>query len=335
MGSIFRSKWFQQLIGISVSVAIVGWMAFSLNWHEVFQAMKSVSLWPFALSFLIVAAHFLLRAFRWRYLLPENENPPAIRTLFDSMMAGNFATYVLPLRAGEFIRPFLLSRQSTYPFPTAFVSVVIERFFDLATVLLSFAILLIYIPDMDPMIYKGAQGLGVLAIGILAVMLVGTFLPTLLRTISAKVGSFLPAKLERGIGKFTDDFLHGLSVLRHHGNLLRVIALTVGVWLSCYVLFYSFLFAFPGPHTFLEGMAVAVITALAVAAPSAPGFIGVYQLGCIIALKPFGMSEEMAAAYGIITHLFHYSVTIGYGLILLNRYNMRMRDLQAKSEEPA
>ena len=305
-------------------------MAISLNWTEVLAAMKQVSPWPFLLALLIAFAHFILRALRWRYLLPETASPPKLKILFDSMMAGNFASYVLPLRAGEFVRPFLLSRQSSYAFPTAFVSVVIERFFDLVTVLLSFAVLLVFLPNLDPLVYKGAQALGVVAVGILVVMLVGTFLPNLLTAISSKVASYLPQKLGAGIRKFTTDFLHGLSVLRHHGNLLRVVALTAVVWGSCYLLFYTFLFAFPLTPTVLAGVAVAVITALAVAAPSAPGFIGVYQAGCIIALKAFGVSEEMAAAYGIITHLFHYAVTIGYGVILLNRYNMRMKDLQAQ-----
>ncbi|NDC36452.1 MAG: UPF0104 family protein [Proteobacteria bacterium] len=331
MRTLLRSKIFQQLLGISITLLIAGWLIVSLEWSKVFDALKEASVYPLALSLLLMVAHLWLRSYRWRFLLPQVATPPNLRTLFDSFMAGNFATYILPLRAGEFIRPYLLSKKTVYPFPTAFTSIVIERFFDLICVLLSFAVLLQFLPELDPVLYKGAQLLGILAVVILIVILLGIFGPGQLRRLSAILVRFLPARLAPLALKFVEDLLHGLSVLRHGGNLLRVTFLSLLVWGSCYLLFWSFLLCFSIPPTFLIGTTVAVVLALAVAVPSAPGFLGVYQGGCIIAFKAFGISEEIAVAYGILTHLFHYIVTVGYGLWLLQRYNMRLSDLQKKS----
>jgi uncharacterized protein (TIRG00374 family) len=331
MKSVLRSKWFQQGIGLLITALIVGWLVLSLDWGKVLEALRGASLWPLLLSLPIMFAHLWLRSYRWRFLLPDPQNGPSIRTLFDAFMAGNFATYILPLRAGEFIRPLLLSKQSKYPFPTTFVSIVVERFFDLICVLLTFAILLRFLPNLDPVIHNGAILLGILAIIILIFILLGVFIPKQIQQITRHICSALPGALSNRIQKFALDLLHGLTVLRHKGNLLRVTALSAAVWGSCYLLFYSFLFCFEVPTTFLAGTTVAVVLALAVAVPSAPGFLGVYQGGCIIAFKAFGVSEEVAVAYGILTHILHYLVTIGYGIWLLQRYQMRMSDLQTTS----
>jgi uncharacterized protein (TIRG00374 family) len=334
MREVLRSKLFHKILGTSVTVGIVGWLVVSLEWGKVLEALKEASLYPLLISLPLMFLHLWLRAYRWRFLLPEVTPRPSLRTLFDSFMAGNFATYILPLRAGEFLRPYLLSRKSALPFPTAFASIVIERFFDLICVLISFACLLALLPDLDPVLYKGAVVLGGIAAVILVGMLAGIFMPHLLQRLISWSTGFLPDGMAQAIERFATELLHGLTVLRHGGNLLRVLALSAVVWLSCYLLFWSFLFSFAVPSTFLVGTTVAVVLALAVALPSAPGFLGVYQGGCILAFRPFGVSEEVAVAYGILTHLIHYLVTVGYGLWLLHHYNMRMSDLRTQPAAP-
>lgn len=331
MRTLIRSKWFQQFIGLAITAAIAGCLIMSLEWSKVLEALKEASIAPLIASALIMFVQLWLRSYRWRFFLPEVAEPPTVRTLFDALMAGNFATYILPLRAGEFIRPYLLSKQSRYPFPTAFSSIVIERFFDLICVLISFAVLLQFLPELDPALYKGAALLGGLAVAILVGMLLGIFMPHQLLALVKHSGQVLPGRIGEHLERFTSELLHGLAVLRHRGNLVRVTVLSALVWGSCYMLFWSFLFCFAVPSTFLVGTTVAVVLALAVALPSAPGFLGVYQAGCIVAFRAFGVSEEVAVAYGILTHLFHYLITVGYGLWLLQHYNMRMSDLRAQA----
>ena len=80
---------------------------------------------------------------------PRQGEQVPLRRLFDAFMVGVFATFLLPFRAGEFVRPYYLKRYSHYSFLTCFVSVVVERFFDLATVLLGFAVMLVYVPHFQ------------------------------------------------------------------------------------------------------------------------------------------------------------------------------------------
>ena len=325
-----KKKWVKQAIGFGFSAAIIIWMVAALDWGEVFKALRSASLLPFIPAFFLICGQFVLRAWRWRFLLPEIENRPSLRTLFDAFMGGNFATYILPGRVGEFVRPFLLWRHGKYPFATAFVSVVIERFFDLATVLLSFAILLNFLPHLDPLIYSGAKIFGLLAIAICGVMLAGIFFPEQLLTVTRRTEVVLPVRAVAALEKFVNDLLAGLTVLQDKKNLAAVVTSSIAIWVSNYIIYTIFLYTVPITPSFLMGASVAVIIALAVALPSSPGFVGVYQAASILGLKVFGVSPEVGAAFGIITHIFQYLIVVGYGFVLLNRYNMNVSDLQAE-----
>jgi uncharacterized membrane protein YbhN (UPF0104 family) len=72
---------------------------------------------------------YLLHAWRWGLLLRPVGHVPFIQAV-ESIYVGLFANEVLPLRAGELIRCFLLSRVTEVPISVTFASALIERIFD-------------------------------------------------------------------------------------------------------------------------------------------------------------------------------------------------------------
>jgi uncharacterized membrane protein YbhN (UPF0104 family) len=71
-----------------------------------------------------------------------------------------------------------------------------------------------------------------------------------------------------------------------------------------------------------------LLIGLAVSAPSAPGGLGVYQLGCIAALTLGPYDRELATAYALVTHFHQYIVVIGCGVIILLRDQLSLAKLQ-------
>jgi glycosyltransferase 2 family protein len=80
---------------------------------------------------------------------------------------------------------------------------------------------------------------------------------------------------------------------------------TAGIWcLSIGVSYYSFNAYISGLHMgLLDAAAILVITALAVAVPSAPGSIGLYEAGIVAYLQQKGVDAEAALAAASIFHL--------------------------------
>ena len=325
--SILSSKIFHSLLGVGVSVVLLGVIVFSVNWSQVWVHLRSAHLWALVPSLVLLLVHFSLRAIRWRYLLPISETPPTTRALFDAIMLGSFATFILPLRAGEFVRPFMLTRYAKLSFSSAFVSVVVERFFDLAVVLACFAIMLPFVPSVPGWVNQGAFALSLMALGLFMFLVGGALMPKLVVKLIDLVVRPLPAKFGELLAKFLKDFLGGALVLRSPLNLARIVGLSILLWISNFFVYYMFFFLFDIPAQAWMGVAVSVILALAVAAPSAPGFIGVYQAACIASFALFGVNTELAVAYSIITHVFQYLIFVIYGVYLMFKGNLRLRDL--------
>ena len=76
---------------------------------------------------------YLIRAWRWGFLLAPLARVPLLR-LFSITNVGFAAGLVIP-RAGEVVRPYLVARHHGLKTSAAFASIILERLFDLITVL--------------------------------------------------------------------------------------------------------------------------------------------------------------------------------------------------------
>jgi uncharacterized protein (TIRG00374 family) len=328
-------KLLQFLLGIGVSVGALLWAFRDIDFGQLESAFLSISWWPIAPFLALYGFHFLVRAMRWRLLLPDSkEQRPTIRMLFDSIMLGNLATFILPFRLGEFIRPLVLTRWSEYRFGAAFVSVVIERFFDLSSALLSFVFVLCVIPGIPGWLQVTAYALGTMALVLLLFLVCGCLFPSGIETVIATVMRPIPSAFARPVQRFLIDLVHGTSVIKTPKRLISILVLTSAVWMTTFLQFYTLLFMFPGENTsFTLAMALGVFVALAVAAPSAPGFLGVFQLGCIAAFDLAAYPPSLAQVYSIVTHGLTYIAIVGVGALILMVHNLSLFELKRAVEK--
>lgn len=332
-----------------VITGVALWLAFhNVTLDGLGDSFARAQYFPAVPIFLMLfLAHFFFRSLRWRYLLPAapNGTPTTLRQLFDSMMLGNLATFIFPFRLGEFIRPLILSRWTSYSFSTAFVSVVIERFFDLSAVLLAFAAMVPMLPDVHPALMKGALALATLSGGIFVFLVCACLCPKFTTDAVRFFSRHLPDKLSRFVDNFTGDLIRGAAVVKTPSQLGMIVLLTVLVWAFAWLQFYALLFIFPHEHSLLLAVALGVCVALAIAAPSAPGFLGAFQLGCEAAFvlvypnSPWVQSANGTyslsadgGAYSLLIHLFSYILFIGIGFWLLRVHGLKLFDLKSAAE---
>ena len=329
--------------------AVALWLAFhNVTLDGLGDSFARASYFPAVLVFIaFFAAHFFFRSLRWRYLLPPEPSGSSttLRQLFDSMMLGNLATFLFPFRMGEFIRPLILSRWTSYSFSTAFVSVVIERFFDLSAVLLAFAAIVPMLPDVNPALMNGAIALATLSAGLFAFLVCACLCPTFTSEAVKFFSRYLPEKLARLVDHFTGDLIRGASVVKTPSRLGMIVLLTAVVWAFAWLQFYALLFIFPHEHSILLSVALGVCVALAIAAPSAPGFLGAFQLGCeaaFVLVYPnsqwvqssngtYSLSAD-GGAYSLLIHLSTYVLFISIGFWLLRAHGLKLFDLKSAAE---
>lgn len=325
------------IIGIVVSGAIIVGLILGINWEEFNRALSKLQVLYLIPIVLIFFLSYWLRALRWKLLLPSHLELSTMK-LFQALLIGAFASAVLPLRAGEFIRPWALSKWQPVSFATGFASVVTERVFDVIAMLTFLVLVLTQIPEPPELVAIGAQALGVFALGIMAVMLVSYFRAQTVLATTDRVFRLLFAtrkpQVYRKLQEMAEEFVAGLRAISSLGELALVIGWSFVLWFLIAIFYQLFLLSMGENPSLWVGMTVNVIIALAIAVPSAPGFIGTFQLGCVAALTTiYHYPREFSLAYSVVAHGIQFIFTLGAGMLVLQAEGMALKDLRKRAEE--
>ena len=124
-----NKKHLNLIIGLII-VVLFSYIAFkNVSLEELGKALKAVKYIYLIPAVMFVALTFLFRAMRWRYLVSSIKDVKTTH-LFSPLMIG-FMGNVLPARAGEFIRAYLLGKKENISFSASFATIVVERLFDM------------------------------------------------------------------------------------------------------------------------------------------------------------------------------------------------------------
>ncbi|HLY25824.1 MAG TPA: lysylphosphatidylglycerol synthase transmembrane domain-containing protein, partial [Aggregatilineales bacterium] len=296
--------WFRRpsvIVGIAVSILSIALLGYLVNVRDLIAHLEAANV-AFVVPGLVLAVlGAYLRALRWRAMF-GNDVP--YWNAFHAENVGGLLNSILPLRAGEAARAYMLSKAAnarSLSALEALSSVVVIRIADaLATVAL-FGLLL---PALDVPDLLKAAGYSLLGVAVLAalVVIVGAFARTwLVRVAGAVLGRLFPTPHTQRLLAWLDSFMGGLTILRNPRRLLMFSALTIGLW-AAYVLFYWVVMMAFWPSPPLAWGVLATCTAtLGLALPSSPAGIGVFEAAVAFAMTPY-LQADTAAAYAIVVH---------------------------------
>ena len=197
----------------------------SLAWH----ALRTSDLAWIAASLIPFGLGNLARALRWRSLFARGRRPGA-GAVTDAMMVGYLYNNILPARVGEAARVVVLTQRSNAPPVEIVGTVLVERLYDVVTLLVIFFAAEPWLPHVS---WFGAAAVAAVVLAAL-IIAVATLLAVygdrpvrvLLRPLR-RLSLFSGERLERTI----DEVTHGLSGLRHGGIALEAFAWSVAAWL--------------------------------------------------------------------------------------------------------
>ena len=323
-------------VGIGLPLAAIAYTVHDVDLRQVASHIRDADPW---LVLAMVPVHVLglwLRAVRWRWLARSlSEKPLPLRPLFRATALGFMAINVLPFRLGELARPWLLGRETEVPGSAALGTLVLERAIDFTAVsLMGGALLFAHTKTMPHWVRSGA-----------AVFLVFTFIPLAviaalrvnergtLALLAGLLRAFPDRLRERAMGLIT-EMCRGLAGLRGLGPTLRVVFHTVLLWVVVLPApFFLGLLAFrielPAEGLLLATFTTSIFVALAIAAPAAPGFFGVFHFACREALRLFGVRSAIAVAYGTVVHMTYWLPVTAIGLVVAAQAGARFAEMIA------
>jgi uncharacterized protein (TIRG00374 family) len=279
------------------------------------------------------------RCQRWAILIEAALGVrPAMGPLFAATAIGFMANMLLPLRVGEFARPYLASRRADVPITTALATTVLERILDLL-VLFGFGLWVLATADVPEIVRRFTWFAGIAAgVLILGVGIVHANRETLLPVID-KIWNIFPESIAGQIRLLEHEFLDGITTIANPRTFCRVALWSVYVWFLISVGFaLGFLATGVQVPFFGGGVTVTTIVALAVSLPGAPGFVGQFEWGCKIALQQiYGVAGARAVGFSIVTHITQFVTQVALGLVYLVREGLSLGQLgrlEAGSTDP-
>lgn len=329
------------VLGLAISAVALWYALRGIDMSQVGQVLRN-SNWPLLLLSAAVATMvFPLRALRWRVLLEPVADvpyPPLWRSVAIGMMVNNLA----PARAGELARAFALTRETpAVNFATAFGSLALDRIIDavVIVVLLVVALFTSGIPPETTVAGWSIRGLawttGALAAGALTGVTLIVAMPQLvLRIFDAVVQRLAPRWHER-LRRILESLIAGLGALRSPTRLVRITGWALALWLTNALSFYIAFVAVGIEAPFMAAVLTQSLIALAVAAPSSPGFVGVFELSAVEGLSLFGVPRDLAFSWGLGYHTLSFLPITLIGLYYFARLGMSFRDLGQPREATA
>lgn len=308
----------QGLVALGVS-AFALWFSFKdVDLGPLFARLGDSDLGVLTVYALAQLAIHAVRVVRWGILV-RPLGPVSWRAVFSAASVGIPASMFLPLRLGELVRPAMLSRAGV-PFASAMASVVTERLADGLTNVGLFFVLLTWMPTAalpDKVRLMAELALYGFGGACLVLVLMVWSRERTERLIAAILRPRWPTLADRFTQLF-GVFVQGLRPLMSPRRLLAFVALTVVYWAInggvTTILARSYGLDVP----WIAGPFAIVLVVFAVTLPAGPAFAGTLQLGFLLGLKPFGVTDDQAALVAISVHLIQIvsqAMLIGVGFL--------------------
>jgi uncharacterized protein (TIRG00374 family) len=163
---------------------------------------------------------------RWRYLFPQRARPTH---LFNAVMIGYMGNNLLPLRAGEVLRVYVVTRRGQR-FWTTVTTLVVERALDGLAVGIVLAFVFFLIPTPREVAWA-AEIFVALVLAMLVVLVAITAAPLPCRILIHSLAYRWPA-IERRLLVVFDTMSDGLQGMRRPSQLLPTAIWSLAIWVA-------------------------------------------------------------------------------------------------------
>jgi uncharacterized protein (TIRG00374 family) len=312
---------------VLIFLLTLGLLAFSLrnaNLQGVWAETRRADAIPLAAALLATLSTYAVRALRWQYLLAPL-GKTRFTTAFRATVIGFAASFLLPARAGEVIRPYVLARHERLSGPAAFATIILERLLDLLVVLLLFAFFVltvgpgVVVGDPSELARVKLGGVTALAAALagVAFFFVMAGHPDRLARLALRLEAVLPARLSHAVAGFVRTFTQGLAVMRQPRRLFVSLLLSFPLWLSIaagiWLTSRAFHITFPFDASFL----VVAVLVVGVAVPT-PGAIGGFHAAYEFAVQTFfAAPADRAVGAAFVLHAISFVPVTILGVLFM------------------
>lgn len=326
-----RRRLLRVVVGLLVSGGLLVYLFHDVDFGEMGRRLASTR-WGFlAASVAIYLVGLWSRARRWHYLYPPETHP---KHLLRALVIGYMGNNLLPLRAGEVLRTYVMVRHGQRLWTTV-GTVVVERVLDGLAVgcILAYLLAAVALPVE---LRWGAIAFLAVVLAMMAVLAVMAWAPDLCRRIALAIVARVAPGLGRRVSDSLETFNEGLRGARTRSHLLPMLAWSVVGWVLWALSAWMGLHAAHLDLPLTASWAVLGFVGLGVSLPSSPGFAGIVQAATVLALALFAVPRQEALSFSLLLHAAQFLPVTLWGLALVVLEQVNLSDVaRAGSPGPA
>lgn len=316
--------WLKLILNVLFSVGVIAWAAWSLEWEKVWAALSQANVIWVIVAISLIFLTFLTRTIRWQALLwPQTFS---LRHLFSALLVGQALNYIAPVRAGDFVRAYMLGEAGDASKTMVFTTVVIEKFWEIVMLLL-FTLIVSWFFPLPPWLLTPARSLIVVAVifGLGLVLVLWQQKRALLYL--TQFSQWLAPSLHERLLGFSQSVLDGFSALQHPRPILTISFWSFLTWVISAAINYVIFLALDMPLGIIPALLLMVVLRIGVALPALPASIGVFEGLCVFVLALFGVAYDIAFSYGLLLHLVVFVPPILVAAIISLQANLSIKDM--------
>ena len=318
--------WVKVAASITLAAGLFAYFLWRAPLADVGRELARVHIGWVSLAVVLALASYGLRALRWGVILRPAGTAP-VGPLMGCTAAGFATSSILPARAGEVVRPLLLSARTGLPAAATLASILTERLLDGASVLVYFILGVLIAGrrfDQATLVLLH-RAVIVACVGLVSSIL---FVWLLLRRRDGAISLLtrpVPERFKARVASFLHHVLDGLQVLGTPTRLLEVAGWSLGMWLVIGSQLVVLANAFPDVKLGLwEAFVVITVSVVGLAVPT-PAGVGGFHTAIQLALTHLaGVALGPATAYALIHHAICFFPITVLGLIYMGSVGLSL-----------
>ncbi|HVG55046.1 MAG TPA: lysylphosphatidylglycerol synthase transmembrane domain-containing protein [Vicinamibacterales bacterium] len=284
--------------GYLIGAACLAWVFHDVELGPMLDAARTMR-WGFvALAIGFDVLSYVVQGVRWKLLLM----PVGKLSWLDAtqaVYAGLFANEILPMRAGEVLRGYVVGQRLHLSLPAVIPSMIVERLFDGVWLAIALGVAATVAP-LPPDLLRAGD-----VLGLTIVVASGLFLFVALRKPStARHGTnHVSAGSTSRVTRWIAEVRAGCQQIGLRPGTYLALTLSLAILICQMLAFWLVMIAYRLDFAFWIGAVVLIIVRFGTLVPGAPADVGTYQFFCVLGLTLFGVGKTQATGFAVVVFL--------------------------------
>jgi uncharacterized protein (TIRG00374 family) len=321
-------------IGVAISALFIALFMRATDPAEIGHALEQANYWYLIPATAVLFLAICVRCVRWSVLMrPIASMSPA--RLFPYAIIGYMANNLLPARAGEVVRAYVLGDREDVSTVGTFGTIAVERLFDGCILVIMLLVAGSFVGFDDPRLRAIAVVSSVLFVAAVSAFYALTFSEARAKRVIHWMLRILPDRFEHRAEGMADNLVVSLRSVHDWRSLGAVVFLSALAWTIEGGAYAIVGLGFDLGVGFADYLFLLSAANLAIIIPTFFGGTGPFEWAAKHVLVSSGVASSTASAYAVVAHATVLIPTTILGLILLWSFGVsfgRIRRLETKEE---